>query len=190
MMGTNQSTQPNPERDNRLRVLVSLSWLLLLPLGWFFSYPSLVKLPILRTVMAIAFVGLALYTPLRRSRYFRKRDWITLAFCLLSAYVLAFIVSVLWFWFSPPPNAGDWALDLSLFVLSCLMLCAGLVLALAPQYADELSRYSLEKSRPNQAIKLSSGLRLGRRFSGLFLIVVGGTVLSVAIQVAKETWLR
>jgi hypothetical protein len=190
MTETNETTQPNPERDNRLRVLVSLSWLLLLPLGWFFSYPWLVKLPILRTVTAIAYLGLALYKPLRWSRYFRKRDWITLAFDLLSGYVLAFIVCVLWFWFSPPPNAGDWALDLSLFVLSCLMLCAGLFLALAPHYADELGWYSLKKSHSNPAIKLSSGLRLGRRFSGALLIAVGGIVLSVAIQVAKETWLR
>lgn len=140
--------------------------------------------------MGIAYVGVALYKPLRWSGYFRKRDWITLAFGLLSVYMLAFIAYLLWFWFSPPPNAGDWALDLSMFVLSILMLCAGLVLALAPQTADRLRLLSVEKIHPNAASEPSSGLRLGRRFSGAFLIAVGGFVLSFAIQAAKEICLR
>src|SRR5262245_58682875 len=122
-----ESTHPTPDIEKRLRVLVSLSWLLLLRLGRFFTYPFLDNQPILRTGMGIACVAAALYKPLRWSGYFRKRDWITLAFGLLSMYALAFIAILLWFWFSPPQNAGDWALDLSLFVLSSLMLCAGLV---------------------------------------------------------------
>src|SRR5262249_46110285 len=156
-----ESAHSTLDRDTRLRVLVSLTWLLLLPLGWFFTYPFLDKHPILRTVMGVAYVAAALYKPLRWSAYFRKRDWITVAFVLLSSYALAFVATLLWFWFSPPPNSGDWALDLSLFVLGGLMFCGGLILALAPQTPNRLNQLSVEMILPNPATKPSRDLRLG-----------------------------
>jgi|SRR6516162_717948 hypothetical protein len=181
--------QPESNREARLAVLASLAWLLLLPLGWFLTYNPLARQTLLRTVLGLAYLAVAFYKLLRWSAFFRKRDWITLAFVMLSVYALAFATILLWFWLRPPPHAGDWALTIGMFVMGWLFICAGLVLVLAPRIADKLGQLSqgqiiLQSTRP------AKDLRLARRFSGVFLLAVGSLVLSVAIGALKETWLR
>lgn len=43
------------ERD-RLAVLVSLSWLLLLPVGWFLTYSPLARLKLFRALLGLAYI--------------------------------------------------------------------------------------------------------------------------------------
>lgn len=182
--------RPESTREARLAVLTSLTWLLLLPLGWFLTYSPLGRQTLFRAVLGLAYLAVALYKLLRWSAFFRKRDWITAAFALLSAYVLAFSIILLWFWLSPPTHAGDWAIALGLSVMSGLFVCADVLLVLAPRIADKLSQLSAGQLVLEQSRGPGSGLRLGRRFSGVFLLVVGGLVLSVAISVLKDIWPR
>ncbi|PYT81973.1 MAG: hypothetical protein DMG41_34185 [Acidobacteria bacterium] len=184
------TAQTESNREARLAVLTSLAWLLLLPLGWFLTFSPLARQTLFRTVLGLAYLAVAFYKLLRWSAFFRKRDWITLAFALLSVYVLAFATILLWFWLSPPTNAGDWAVALGLFVMGGLFICAGLLLVLAPRIADKLGQLSGGQIGLRQSTGPAQGLRLGRRISGAFLLVVGGFVLSVAIGALKETWLR
>src|SRR4029077_19511572 len=95
--------RPESTRAARLAVLTSLAWLLLLPLGWFLTYNPLARQTLFRTVLGLAYLVVAFYKLLRWSAFFRKRDWITLAFVMLSVYVLAFATILLWFWLRPPP---------------------------------------------------------------------------------------
>ena len=135
------TAQTESNREARLAVLTSLAWLLLLPLGWFLTFSPLARQTLFRTVLGLAYLAVAFYKLLRWSAFFRKRDWITLAFALLSVYVLAFATILLWFWLSPPTNAGDWAVALGLFVMGGLFICAGLLLVLAPRIADKLANF-------------------------------------------------
>jgi hypothetical protein len=170
--------------------LTSLAWLLLLPLGWFLTYSPLARQTLFRTMLGLAYLAVAFYKLLRWSAFFRKRDLITLAFALLSVYVLAFATILLWFWLSPPTHARDWAVALGLFVMSGLFVCAGLLLVLAPRIADKLGQLSEGPIVLEQSSIPPKGLRLWRRFSGAFLLAVGGLVLSVAINALKNIWSR
>jgi hypothetical protein len=178
--------QPESNREARLAVLTSLAWLLLLPLGWFLTYNPLARQTLFRTVLGLAYLVVAFYKLLRWSAFFRKRDWITLAFVMLSVYVLAFATILLWFWLRPPTHAGDWALALGLFVMSGLLVCAGLLLVLVPRIADKLDQLSGGPIVLEQSSIPPKGIRLWRRFSGAFLLAVGGLVLSVAISVLND----
>jgi hypothetical protein len=182
--------QQESNREARLAVLTSLAWLLLLPLGWFLTYNPLARQTLFRTVLSLAYIVVAFYKLLRWSAFFRKRDWITLAFVMLSVYVLAFATILLWFWLRPPPHEGDWALALGLFVMGWLFICAGLLLALAPRITDKLGQLSQGQIILEQSTHPAKDSRLARRFSGVFLLAVGGLVLSVAIGALKETWFR
>src|SRR5690242_17438711 len=119
--------RPESTREARLAVLTSLAWLLLLPLGWFITYSPLARQTLFRTVLGLSYLAIAFYKLLRWSAYFRKRDWITVAFALLTGYVLAFATIMVWFWLSPPAHVGDWAIALGLFVMSALFVCAGVL---------------------------------------------------------------
>jgi hypothetical protein len=116
------TAQTESNREARLAVLTSLAWLLLLPLGWFLTYSPLARQTLFRTVLGLAYLAVAFYRLLRWSAFFGKRDWITLAFALLSVYVVAFATTLVWFWLRPPTNAGDWAVALGLFVMGGLFL--------------------------------------------------------------------
>ena len=80
---------PEPTHEERLVALGSLTWLLLLPLGWFLTYSPLARQTLFRAVLGLAYVAVAFYRMLHWSAFFRRRDWITLAFVLLSVYLLA-----------------------------------------------------------------------------------------------------
>ena len=185
---------PMNERD-RLAVLASLSWLLLLPAGWFLTYNPLARLTLFRTLLGLAYIAVALYRLVRWSAFFRKRDKTIIAFVLLWAYVVAFVAALIWLELSPPVHAGDWAIVFGLGVLGCLLVGVGALLVLAPRIADEFSQLSEAALFGGQVAlarsEISSGrLRLGRRFSGAFLLTVGCLVLSVAVPVLLEIWRR
>lgn len=182
------------ERD-RLAVLVSLSWLLLLPVGWFLTYSPLARLKLFRALLGLAYIGVAFYRLLRWSAFFRKRDKTTIAFTVLCVYVVTFVTVLIWFELNPPVHAGDWAIVFGLSGLGCLLVGVGALLVIAPRIADEFSQLSEVSLFEGQVALAQSGspsgrLRLGRRFSGAFLVTVGGFVLSLAVTVLQEIWRR
>lgn len=155
----------------------------------------LARQTLFRAVLGLAYLAVAVYRPLRWSAFFRTRDWITLAFVLLAVYLLAFLTILLWFELAPPAHAGDWAIVLGLSVLSGLLISVGALLVLAPRIADKLSQLSealiVERQIVlEQAVTPARGLRLGRRLSGAFLLVVGGLVLCVAVSALRDIWSR
>jgi hypothetical protein len=152
-------------REARLAVLTSLTWLLLLPLGWFLTYSPLGRQPLFRTALGLAYLAVAFYKLLRWSAFFRKRDWMTMAFALLSAYVFAFATVLLWFWLSPPSHATNWAIALGFSVMSGLFVCAGVLLVLAPRIADKFSQLSEGQIILEQSSSPERGLRLGQRLN-------------------------
>src|SRR5437667_11281048 len=160
------TAQTESNREARLAVLTSLAWLLLLPLGWFLTFSPLARQTLFRTVLGLAYLAVAFYKLLRWSAFFRKRDWITLAFALLSVYVLAFATILLWFWLSPPTNAGDWAVALGLFVMGGLSIPAGPPPALAPRIADKLGHPAAGHLGLPQSTGAAQGFRLGRSTTG------------------------
>ena len=178
------------ERE-RLAVLASLSWLLLLPVGWFLTYNPLARLTLSRALLGLTYIAVAFYRLVRWSAFFRERDKATIAFVLLWAYLVVFATVLLWFELRPPVHASDWAIVFGLSVLGGLLVSFGALLLFAPRIADGFSQLSeaaifqgqvaLAPSEPP-----STGRRLGRRFAGAFLVAVGGLVLSVAVDALRE----
>jgi hypothetical protein len=186
-MSINFATTPlETIREARLAVLASLSWLLLLPLGWFLTYSPLARQTVFRTALGLAYLAVAFYKLLRSSKFFRNRDWITLAFMLLALYVLAFATALLWFWLAPPAHAGDWAISIGLVIMSGLFVSAGIVLVLAPRMADKLSQLSQGPIFLEHLKSPPKGLRIGRRISGAFLLAVRGLVLSLVVNMFRD----
>jgi hypothetical protein len=180
--------RPESERDPRVVVLASLSWLLLLPVGWFLIYNPLARQTLFRGLLGSAYLAVAFYKLLRWSALFRKRDWITFAFVVLSVYVCAFAAILVWFWANPPRHAGDWAIDIAFFVLGGLFIAAGTLLVLAPGATDQWSQLQRGQRDLGQATSVLKRLRLGKRLSGVFLLTVGVLVFTVVIEIIRETW--